>query len=47
MKISGRTTDSMECRYNIVNADDLNMARLLLQNAPEGIENVTKSVTFS
>lgn len=32
MKISGHKTDSMERGYNIVDADDLNMARELLQN---------------
>ncbi len=49
MKISGHKTDNMERRYNIVDADDLSMARTLLENrrktTSDGAENVTKNVT--
>jgi hypothetical protein len=48
-EIKGHKTDSTKRRYNIVDADDLNMARELLQKrrktAPDGAENVTKNVT--
>ena len=49
MLISGHKTDSMERRYNIVDADDLQMAKELLQNRRKAVEptpvTVTKTVT--
>ena len=38
MKISGHKTDSMERRYNIVDAEDLASARELLERRPTVVE---------
>jgi integrase len=45
MKISGHKTDSMERRYNIVDADDLSIAKELLERRMNSVATVTKSVT--
>jgi hypothetical protein len=43
MKISGHKTDSMERRYNIVDAEDLSNARELLERRPTVVESVAVS----
>ena len=43
MKISGHKTDSMERRYNIVDAEDLSNARELLERRPTVVESVVVS----
>jgi hypothetical protein len=45
MKISGHKTDSMERRYNIVDADDMSVAKELLENRIKNSAIVTKIVT--
>lgn len=45
MKISGHKTDSMERRYNIVDADDLQIAKELLQKRRRTVENTDAGVT--
>ena len=47
MKISGHKTDSMERRYNIVNAEDLSIAKELLDRRMKRPEIVTKNVTIT
>jgi integrase len=42
MKISGHKTDSMERRYNIVDADDLNIAREFMERRMMPTKTVTK-----
>jgi hypothetical protein len=45
MKISGHKKDSMERRYNIVDAEDLNIAKDLLEKRIKSGGSVTKTVT--
>ncbi|MBY0504442.1 MAG: tyrosine-type recombinase/integrase [Bryobacteraceae bacterium] len=46
MKISGHKTDSMERRYNIVDAEDLSVAKELLERRMK-LASVTKNVTMT
>ena len=41
MKISGHKTDSMERRYNIVDDEDLTVAKALIEKRMSVTENVT------
>lgn len=45
MKISGHKTDSMERRYNIVDTEDLSIAKGLLERRMKEASSVTKTVT--
>jgi hypothetical protein len=42
MKISGHKTDSMERRYNIVDADDLSIANEFMERRMKAAKNVAK-----
>ncbi len=42
MKISGHKTDSMERRYHIVDADDLNIAKEFMERRMKAAETVTE-----
>jgi hypothetical protein len=44
MKISGHNTDSMKRRYNIVDADDMNMAKSLMGKRMRVSETVVETV---
>ena len=45
MKISGHKTDSMERRYNIVDTEDLSIAKELLERRMNASRSVTRTVT--
>lgn len=47
MKISGHKTDSMERRYNIVDAEDLSIAKELLERRMKNPKTVTTNVTMA
>jgi integrase len=47
MKISGHKTDSMERRYNIVDTEDLSIAKELLEKRMRSSATVTNNVTIS
>lgn len=43
MKISGHKTDSMERRYNIVDADDLSIAKEFMERRMKAAQTVTET----
>jgi hypothetical protein len=45
MKISGHKTDSMERRYNIVDVDDLSIAKEFMERRMKAALTVTNTVT--
>jgi hypothetical protein len=47
MKISGHKTDSMERRYNIVDADDLGIAKEFMERSMKAAQTVTETERFS
>jgi len=44
MKISGHKTDSMERRYNIADAEDIDIARELMERRCSGTEAVSRNL---
>jgi hypothetical protein len=42
MKISGHKTDSMDRRYNIVDADDLDIAKEFMERRMKAAHSVTE-----